>query len=197
MWLFISNCPISSWSQRITVVLTWLFLVPLFNRDIMVANWHQTRGTSGLQLVRSSWGLLPWGNGQGAEGSHLCRWDVTLAPRIPVKWDLDKYAIYVLSPESSGHSRNGWCLLLLLFAVVSAASWSCVRGPAVLGNGQTWNRRAVSSPRSSQLGTAWEHRLGGHPKRRERRYARTNEQNTPKLWPVISIFLQASEKIGG
>lgn len=80
MWLFISNCPISSWSQRIIVVLTWLFLVPLFYRHIIVANWHQTRGTSGLQLVRSSWGLLLWGNGQGGERSHLCRWDVTLAP---------------------------------------------------------------------------------------------------------------------
>lgn len=120
MWLFISNCPISSWSQRITVVLTWLCLVPLFYRHIIVANWHQTRGTSGLQLVRSSWGLLLWGNGQGGERSHLCRWDVTLAPRIPVKWDLDKHASYVLSPDASEQEQK-W----VVFAVAVVCSCIC------------------------------------------------------------------------
>lgn len=120
MWLFIPNCPISSWSQGITVVLTWLLSVPLFYRDIIVANWHQTRGTSGLQLVRSSWGLLPWGNGQWGERCHLCRWDMTLTPRIPVKWDLDKRASYVLSPDSSGQEQK-W----VVFAVAVVCSCIC------------------------------------------------------------------------
>lgn len=52
--------------------------------------------------------------------------------------------------------------MLLLFAVVSAALGAVNWGPAVLGNVQTSNRRALSSPVNSQfLGTAREHRWGG------------------------------------
>lgn len=198
MWLFISSCPISSWSQRITVVLTWLFSVPLFYRDMIVANWHHTRGTSGLQLVRSSWGLLPWGNGQGAQGSHLCRWDLTLAPRIPVKWDLDKHASYVLSPDSSGQEQKWVVFGVAVVCSCICSSWSCELGPCCVRQCANFKQKGSFFPSEFTIsGYSTRAQMGGHPKRRERRFASTNQQNTQKLWPVISIFLQAWEKTGG
>lgn len=69
--------------------------------------------------------------------------------------------------------------------------------PAVLGDVRTCNRRAVSSPRSSQLrGKAREHRWAGPRRGARKSFANTNQQNSWKLQPVISIFLQAPQQTG-
>lgn len=93
-------------------------------------------------------------------------------PQDSCKVRFHKHTSYVLtlSPDASGQEQK-----YVVFAVAAASSCICsiIRvvnwDPAVLGNVQVWSRRAVSSPRSSQLmGKAREHRWAG-PKRGERK----------------------------